>query len=153
MGRSAVVITIQLEPYEDCIDEMRMIYPEHYEELSRTKQKPLNPMYDVYMSLAKSGNIKVIAVRDEGKLIGYLIFMLSPDLHYGGIIATEDIYYLKREYRGKMIGVRLFGEFEREAKKFGAWKMVVSTKIHSDNAVLLKRVGMVDHEKIFVKVL
>lgn len=147
------MITVRKEPYAECISEMKEMYPDHYEELSRTKQKPLNPIYQTYSKLADAGIIHVIAVRDDGKLIGYLMFMLSPDMHYGGLAAIEDIYYLKPEYRGRMIGSRMFSEFESEARRFGAWKMMVSTKVHKDNSSLLERHGMVEHEKIYVKVL
>lgn len=146
------MIEIKLEPYSDCIDEMKAIYPQHYEELSRTKQLALNPQYDMYKKLADTGILKMISVRDSGSLIGYILFMIVPDLHYGGNLCAEDIYYLKPEYRGRMIGSRMFKVFEEEAKKLNIIKILVSTKIHKDNSKLLERLGFQAHEKLYVKV-
>ena len=37
------MITYQEEAYSKCIDELKAIYPEHYEELAVEKSVPLEP--------------------------------------------------------------------------------------------------------------
>lgn len=147
------MITIQKESYKNSIEEMKLLYPRHYEELSRTKQFPLNPQYETYLRLEEAGILHTIIVRDDKKLIGYILAMVVPDLHYGGLMCAEDIYYLIPEYRGRMIGVRLFRFFEEEMKKLGVLKIAVTTKIHSDNSTFLEYLGFKQHEKILIKVL
>ena len=90
--------------YEDVdgiklINELDELFPEHYEELCVTKEYPYEPDYEAYKRCAEAGMLRTITCRADGELIGYIIFFVSPHLHYKSCItATEDIYFVKKEY-------------------------------------------------------
>ena len=67
------MITYQEEAYSKCIDELKAIYPEHYEELAVSKEFPLEMDYETYDLLDKNGRISIITARKDLELIGYII--------------------------------------------------------------------------------
>lgn len=145
--------------YEDVdglkfIDELEMIFPEHYEELCVTKEFPLEPDYDAYRRLATAGMLRTITCRCDGELIGYIVFTVSPHLHYKSCkTAFEDIYYVKKEFRKGRIGIRLFKYAEDVLKQFGVKRIVMHTKIHLDNSKLFEYLGYKHTDKLYTKML
>ena len=105
--------------YEDVdgfqfVDEFEKLFPLHYEELCVTKEFPYEPNYEAYKKCANAGVLRCITCRADGELIGYIIFFVTPHLHYKSCMtATEDIYFLKKEYRKGRIGIRLFQYAEK----------------------------------------
>ena len=76
------MVTYQVEAYSDCIEEMKEHYDDHYNELSVTKTVVLEPDYDSYFTLEKTGFLKVVTCRKEGKLIGYIMFVCAVALYF-----------------------------------------------------------------------
>jgi hypothetical protein len=146
------MITYAVEDYLKVEPELKAIYPEHYEELTVSKNFPLAPNYERYAALAKSGILKLITCRNKNELIGYVIMMVAPALHYKTcIVAHEDIYYLKKEYRKGRVGIKLFKFVEDEMKKIGVDRVVMGTKVYSDNSKLFEYLGYRFYEKLYTK--
>ena len=81
------------------LPQLKQIIGEHYEELSVTKEYPLDPAWDKYENLWNQKALKFVTVKDDGKLIGYIIYFITPHLHYQTCItATEDIYFSSWEF-------------------------------------------------------
>ena len=148
-------IFIGEENYSQCLDEMKAMYPMHYSELGVTNSKfPLNPDYSKYLALERSGILILCTARRFSELIGYVQGLIVPNMHYVSCNeATEDIYYLKPEYRKGWIGVRLLKEFERACVRHGANRIRISTKVHLDNSILLKFLDYTFTEKVYTKVI
>jgi len=134
--------------------ELVPILSEHYEELCVTKDFPLEPDFAAYERLRMAGMLKAVTCRDDGKLIGYIIFIVQPHLHYMSCItAFEDLYYVKKEYRKGRIGIKLFQFSEKVLKDAGVKRIIMHTKIHMDNSRLFEYLGYKNTDKLFTKIL
>ena len=148
------MITYQVATYSACIEEMKEHYNDHYKELSVTKTIPLEPDYETYFTLEKLGLSKVITCRKDGILIGYIIFVITPHLHYKSCVtAVEDIYYVTKQERKGRIGIRLFQFAEQYLKSMGVHRVMYSTKVHLDNSKLFEYLGYTYIEKLYSKMI
>ena len=137
----------------DFIPEMEKIFPEHYEELCVTKEYPYEPNYEAYRNLANAGMLRTITCRADGELIGYIIFIVTPHLHYKSCItASEDVYFIKKEYRKGRIGIKLFQYAEKVLKDRGINRIVLHTKVHLDNSRLFEYLDYKQTDKIYTKI-
>lgn len=138
--------------YDECFAEVSSYFAQHYQELSATKDLVLNPDYEVYKNADKKGALRVYLCYHDELIIGYIVFFISPNLHYKDcLLATEDIYYLAPEYRKGTIGIKLFKFAEKHLKSLGVNMIRYSTKTHMDNSALFEYLDCKFIEKVFVK--
>jgi GNAT superfamily N-acetyltransferase len=134
--------------------EFQSLYPAHYEELSVTKEFPLDPDYEAYERLAKAKMLRFITCRIDGEPVGYIVFIIQPHLHYRTCLtAFEDIYFIKKEYRRGRIGIKLFQYAEKVLKERGVNRIIYGTKLHLDNSRLFEYLGYKQTDKVFTKLL
>lgn len=134
--------------------ELATILPEHYEELCVTKDFPLEPDFAAYDRLNTAGMLKAVTCRSDGSLVGYIIFIVQPHLHYRSCTtAFEDLYYVKKEFRKGRTGIRLFQFAEKVLKDAGVKRIILHTKIHMDNSRLFEYLGYKNTDKLFTKLL
>jgi GNAT superfamily N-acetyltransferase len=142
---------------EDCtvfFQELAPLLPVHYEELCVTKDYELEPDYAAYDNLHKAGCLRAVTCRSDGELIGYIIFIVQPHLHYRSCItAFEDLYYVKKEYRKGRTGIKLFQYAEKALKDGGVNRIIMHTKIHQDHSRLFEYLGYKNTDKLFTKLL
>ena len=137
---------------KECFDEISRMFEKHYEELSVTKGYKLNPDYDIYWQADKKRTLKIIICKDDNEIIGYIIYFVGLNLHYKDcLLATEDIYYLKPEYRKGLIGPRMFVFAEKYLQSIGVNMVRYSTKTHLDNSRLFEFLGCEFIEKVYIK--
>ena len=145
--------------YEDAdltifIEELKGLIPEHYDELCVTKDFPLMPDYEAYEKLRQLNMLRCITCRFDGKLIGYIIFIIQPHLHYKTCkTAFEDMYFIKKEYRQGRIGIKLFTYAEKVLRYCGVNRIILHTKVHLDNSRLFEYLKYKHTDKMFTKVL
>ena len=148
------MITYQVEKYSNCVEELKKLYPEHYEELSVTKSIPLEPNYEVYKYIEDAGILKVVTCRNDEDLIGYILFIVTPHLHYKSCItAVEDIYFVRKDYRKGRTGIKLFQFAEKYLKEQGVHRVIYGTKVHLDNSKLFEYLGYSFFEKLYSKMI
>jgi len=136
------------------IAELREIIPAHYDELCVTKDFPLAPDYEAYGRLYMAGMLKCITARDATGLIGYVIFIVHPHLHYVTCkTAFEDIYFVKKEHRRGRTGIKLFKFAEEALRADSVNRIIVHTKIHLDNSPLFEYLGYKHTDKLYTKLL
>jgi len=136
------------------LDALKEIIQDHYEELSVTKTFPLDPDWEAYKQILDAGRLKFVTCKEDGKLIGYIIFFVMPHLHYKTCLtAFEDIYFLKKEYRKGRVGIRMFQFAEKMLKEQGVQRILYNTKVHSDNSSLFEYLGFKLVDKVFTKLL
>lgn len=142
------MITYQAESLTQRLDEMKPLFPGHYQELALNKDKvPLDPQYDIYLRRDAMGEVLFLTVRKLGELIGYFVGFVAPGLHYRTCLTlTMDIFYVVPEHRGR-IGIGLFRAVEKEAKRRGVQRMFVGSKCHKEASFLFERLG---YEKVEV---
>lgn len=148
------MITYQEEMFEDIIDEIKPILDIHWSELANHKDtRPLDVDYGSYINLNKMGVWKVFTVRDEGELIGYLSFVFGQNYHYKNWkYATNDVYYLKKEYRKQGIGFKMFEETEQWLKDQNVKSAVFQEKLDHPHTKLFDDLGYTPIERNYEKV-
>ena len=138
----------------DNLPQLKQVIGEHYEELSVTKEFPLDPAWDKYENLWKQGALKIVTVKNDGVLIGYIIYFITPHLHYQTCLtAVEDIYFLKKEYRKGRVGLKMFKFADALLKEQGVNRVIYNTKVHLDNTALFEYMGYKFIDKVFTKLL
>ena len=145
--------------YEDVdffkfVDEFEKLFPEHYEELCVTKEFPYEPDYEAYKRMATAGMLRCITCRNDEQLIGYIIFIIGPHLHYKSCLtASEDLYFVKKEFRKGRVGIMLFKYAEKVLKERGVQRIIMHTKVHLDNSRLFEYLEYKMTDKVFTKML
>jgi len=134
------MLTAQPEPFAPFLEEVKPLLPLHYEELALNRDKvPLSPQYDEYLRRDALGMVITIALRNDGKLVGYWIGFKAPGLHYSTCLTLHmDIFFVHPDYRDGSAGVKLFKAMEKEAKRQGVQRLFVGSKVHKDASRLFE---------------
>lgn len=152
---SGKMITYQVEPYSQVIDEVRALLPSHYEEIATDKDViPLDMHDESYREMEAKGELHVVTVRLDGKIVGYHCTIVRPHLHYRSTLCGfTDVYFLLPEYRRGRIGMGMFDHVEKTLKQRGVVKLFTGTKLHLDVSSLFERMGWTKTEHLFTKVI
>jgi GNAT superfamily N-acetyltransferase len=149
------MIAYKEESFDDVIGEIKPLLELHYEEIANNKEViKLNPDYDMYKKLCDAGLMRIITARDDNKLIGYCICVIKYHLHYkDSLTALNDIFYISKDYRKGLIGVKLFIKTEEILKKYGVQRVIMNTKMHHDVGAIFDRLGYKETERVFTKII
>lgn len=137
------MITTSIEKFSDVFEEMKSLNLRHYHEISEHGKHGinLNPDYDAYFDKENQGALIYIALRDEGKLIGYSINFIGHNLHYKDCMQMMmDIIYVDPDKRGfsggKLLVEHLKSECVRRNIKVSIMGCKESHKIYMENLLL-----------------
>lgn len=149
------IITYQCEAYTTVLPELKLLYPEHWEEIACNKDSvPLNPDYGRYQALDEAGILFLTTIRDAGSLIGYFLGFIMPHLHYQqSTTLFYDIFFLRKSHRHGRTGIKLFQFVEAAAKAKGVEKIYLSTKVKADISPLFEYLNYTLCEKVYTKML
>ncbi len=149
------MITAQVENLTETLDELKPLFPLHWEELALNKDSvPLDPMYDVYEQRDERGEVCFVTLRDKGELIGYFVGFINPGLHYKTCLTCiMDIFYVVQDKRGQRGGIKLFQAVETELKRRGVQRWFVGEKLHQPCAKLFEYLGFEPVETTHSKML
>jgi GNAT superfamily N-acetyltransferase len=148
------LITFQIETWAQFYPDAKQIMPAHWRELAMDQDKIQLALDEPkYADMDRNGILHILAVRDDGHLVGYYLAFIFPHFHYSqaGLMAFTDIYYVKPEYRVGPIGARLFIEAEKTLKARGVTKAYNSCKIHQNHSRLFEHLGWVPTDICFTK--
>ena len=142
------MIEFKCEPLEPMFTQAAELFKLHYEELTLNKDAvKLNPMRDSYQQIERTGKMAVYTARDDGELVGYAIFFVSPHIHYADtIVAMNDVLFLHPAHRKGSMGTRLIKFCEQGLRTRGAHKIVWHIKLSRDWSPILIRLGYVTEE-------
>lgn len=145
--------TLQTEKFEDVIDEIKSLLDEHWAEIARHRDKiKLDPDYEKYQAMADAGVLHVITLRVEGVLAGYFVTMVMPNLHYKQTIMSYcDILFIRKEHRGKWLGIKMFLYAERVMKDLGVEVIHIGMKLAQDFGPMLERIGYTEIDRTLEK--
>jgi GNAT superfamily N-acetyltransferase len=134
-------------------DEAAHLLEKHWEEIALNKEKiKLNPDWNAYDAMYKSGQLGIYTARKNGKLIGYFVVVATPSLHYKDhLFAVNDIIYLDPEHRKGFVGIKLIKFAEEDLKKFGVSVFTINTKVHKPFDSLMERLGFNLIERVYSK--
>lgn len=128
---------------------------EHWNDVAVDKDvHKLAVKWSFYEEMFRLDRMMMIVVRDDGVLVGYFIYMISPTPHYEQVKqATEDSHFILPEYRKRGYGKAMVACAEQDAIVRGATVMKVRTKIHRDNSEFWEGRGFKRIEYVYQKVL
>ena len=147
------MIEYKEETFDQVIDEIKPLLEDHWEEIALHKDTiKLNPDYGRYEAMFKSGSMKIVTARDDGKLVGYCIMLLYHHIHYKDqFMAMDDIFFIAKDYRKGLTGVKLFIKTEEIMKQYGVTKLSMNVKVHQDVGAIFERLGYKETERMFTK--
>jgi len=131
------------------------ILEDHYQEIAIQKHaQKLDPDWDEYERMEKLGRVWILAARHKGRLVGYVVMLITKSLHYRSLtVALEDIHYLAPEYRKGLTGYKMLAIADREMKKAGIKKCVFRTKMFKNHGKLFERLGYEPEDEVWSRIL
>lgn len=140
------------EHFKDVAPEIADLAPEHFDEVSDYVHVGLDVDWDRFAELDAGGFIKVLSVRDDGKLVGYVIFLVSKGLHYKNtLIALDDAFFLARPYRKAWNGIRMFQCAEKMLRFHGVQLVRYHEKIKVPCGKVFEYLGYKPQEIMWFK--
>lgn len=149
------MITYQEEQYENILEEIKPLHVKQWNELANHKDtRPLNPNYDLYISMNRESTFRTLTVRDEGILIGYASFFISFNPHYmDWKYAVCDVYYIEPIYRSNGIGAKMVEEVEIWLKNLGINSITIQDKVNHSHESFFVKLGYKPVEQLYEKVI
>ncbi len=144
------MITAAPEPFMSQVEELKVLLPEHWEELGIYKSvMPLDPRWPLYDEFEKAGSLLYVPLRKGGELIGYFIGVIAPGLHYQSTLTCKmDIAYVRPEHRGSA-GRVLFEAVKAELKRRGVKLWWAGSKDHHPIEGFYEALGFERQETYF----
>lgn len=141
------------ETVDECLMEIIPLLREHWEEIAWYKDKiKLNPDYGVYYQMEANGILHIVTARDDGKLIGYYISLVTPNPHYKDhFFAVNDILFVLPEYRGGTTAYRMFKYAFDKLTERGASVITIHMKTDAMFDGLCEKLGMERQEYLYTK--
>ena len=123
----------------------------HYDEIAQFKDvQKLDPDFEAYDRLEKTGKLWVMTARSEGEFIGYIVMMITTDLHYRKMLrALEDIHFILPEHRKGLLGYKMLARTVEEMRAKGVQTITFRTKADQSHGVLFERLGGVLHDLVY----
>lgn len=101
----------------------------------------LDARLERYEQYERAGWYVEIVARENGVFAGFCGMYLVPSMHTQELLATEDILYLKPEYRRGRHALRFYQFVEEEMKRRGAKKVMLTAPPDSPANRILLRMG------------
>lgn len=149
------MITAQVESFEAALPELNAMFPRHWEELALFRDRmPLAPQYAEYVRREQSGNLFLVTVRQNSRVVAYYTAQVAPGFHYAGTLTgTMDLVYVLPELRGRGLAFPLFRAVEQELRRRGVQVWYSGYKSHTPNELdrLLPALGFEPADTYMVK--
>lgn len=149
------MLTTHVEPLMSQIEEMKALFPLHYEELALNQDKvPLDPQWHAYTAKEDAGQTVYVTLREAGQLLGYIVSFVAPGLHYQGCLTAHmDILFVRPDRRDAAArGVlMMIDTLEAELRRRGVQRWFMGTKLHKDIGAIFRRKGFEPVEMTYTK--
>jgi GNAT superfamily N-acetyltransferase len=125
----------------------------HFDEIAHDRTLKLEPYHLAYMQFEAAGSLRCYTARVEGKLVGYLVVVIAPHMHYVSLLqATQDVIYVDPEHRKSGTGLGLLRFAERHLEQDGVDVISQHVKIaHPTLGKVLEHMGYEPVDTIYVK--
>jgi len=140
--------SLQWERLGPIARELPPLFKKHYDELATHKDAiQLEPDWDKYFALDFDGNLRILTVRDNGMLVGYLFLIAGPGLHYATTLQAQvDMFWLDPLYRAGWFPITIFTELLRYCRELKVTRLYASEKHHFERdrggvGMIFKRLG------------
>lgn len=146
---SAKGYTFHIERGDVNYSEIEPLYRQHYGEMRDRLARdgvnisPYNPQLDRYFSAFKGGWLINYVVRKDGAAVGYSNVYLTPDMHNGDLIGSEDTIYITPEHRCG-VGRDLVKSIMDDLRRRGAKRVYISPVTDLRVGKIWRRMGFKD---------
>ena len=146
------MITCTIESLSECLEELKPLFPKHWEELAVFKDRmPLAPNYDLYWQREAMGQLATAILRKDGQVIGYWPVFVAPGLHYSTTLTGQsDIIWIHPDHRGDGCGKLLYDTIRKELMRRGVKVWGAGSKNHKQIEWFFKMLGFEEVEKTFM---
>lgn len=136
-------------------DEAMDVVRQHYDQTAQFKEvQELDPDWEAYDRIEQAGKLWVMTAREDGRIVGYIIMLLSMDMHYRNLRrATEDVHFMIPEDRKGLIGYKMLSQTVNAMREKGVQTVTFRTKASDSHGVLFERLGGVLHDLVYTIVL
>ena len=138
------MIEVARETLSALLADVKPLLEEHYEELALyAGEIPLDPDYDFYHAVERTGILRIYTARENGVLIGYAIYFARKHHHYRQHTwAISDIILVQKHHRNFGVATKMFNYLEADMRLAGVDVMHTNTKaMHPELAVFLTSRG------------
>lgn len=144
-----------IEPYGELIDDINYLYDIAVDEVVIDCPFKYEVDHDQFMGMDSIGILRAVAARDDDKLAGVHISMITNDIFYKDKKTAFVLdYFLLKEYRGGGRGLKMFQFVEDDNVKRNIDRSFMSRKIHINNEKLFNALGYnhieANYEKYYV---
>jgi GNAT superfamily N-acetyltransferase len=149
------MITYQVEQFEEVKHQIVEMAREHWREVEYYQDEiPLDIDLDKYQLMNDAGMIKIITVRNQSQLVGYIAMLIHLHPHHKNTLyAMNDMFYILPEFRKGRTGIEIFKFTEEVMRAEGVKIMLLSCKAHLDKGTIFKRLGFIPAEISYSKLL
>jgi len=143
--------TYQREYFEGAYADALPVLRKHWAEITTNLDIALNVNEEAYRHSEANDLLRIYTARDGMVMVGYVALFVHRNLHYQqSLCATQDVFYVDPNHRGKMLGLRLIKFVEEQLKNEGVQVINQHVKIkHPALGYLLERSGYTAVEKIY----
>jgi len=144
---------IQHESLTSVKEDIKPLLEKHWEMVALNQGKiRLNPDWKEYARLDAAGILRIFTARQEGKLVGYCVLLVSQSIHYKDHkFASNGVVFVLPEYRSGATGYKLIKYAEDHCKADNVSLMMINTKVHIPFDSLMIGMGFDLIERIYSK--
>lgn len=111
---------------------------------------PLAKM-EQYQNLEGAGFLHALVAIADGEMLGFMSVLAAPLLHYGRTVAVSESFFVAKDKRCTMAGLKLLVAAEALTLKIGSPGLLVSAPYGSRLADLLPKCGYTLTNSVFFK--
>lgn len=145
-------IYYQQEGAGRAVEEALPLFEQHYGEIARYKDIPLDIDFEYYQAIEALGQLRVFSARDCGRLIGYVVYVVRRHPHYKGhVFAFQDVLFVHPDHRNSMVFPRLMKLAKERLAAEGASVEIQHVKVYADFGGALLRMGFEKVEDLYMR--
>jgi GNAT superfamily N-acetyltransferase len=145
-------IYYQQEGAGRAVEEALPLFEEHYREIARYKDIPLDIDFEYYAAIEALGQLRVFSARDCGRLIGYIVYVVRRHPHYKShVFAFQDVLFIHPDHRSSMVFPRLMKMAKERLAAEGAHVEIQHVKVYADFGGALLRMGFEKVEDLYMR--
>lgn len=132
-------------------EELEPLFHKHYRETG-VYLKDLEIDKIRYIQGDAVGLFAAYSIRDEGTIVGYVGYWISPSPHIASYIAQQDVLYIDKKYREGRTAVKLLNYAEEKLKEdFEVDLIIQFSSIEKDISALFNYLGYRETGRVFHK--
>lgn len=129
-------LVFAIEPVETVWNEVMILAHQHWAGTqSYRRHEPFNPSFERYQTCNQSGFFQLFTARDGQKLAGYFGVYITDSMHSQKRMATEDTFFLAKEYRGGRNALRFLKFIEAQCIAWGVKELMFSCEADNETGI------------------